>query len=158
MQGQRYNAAGVPQGGQFQVNSYTTNDQFAPKIASDADGDFVVVWPSSGSGGDTSAFSVQGQRYSAAGAPQGGQFQVNSYTTGTQTTPAIATDADGDFVVVWRSDGASSGDTSTSSVQGQRYAASGAAQGGQFQVNTYTSSYQNSPAIASDSDGDFVVV
>jgi hypothetical protein len=67
----------------------------------DADGDFVVVWHSLGSGGtDTSDFSVQGQRYDAAGSAQGSQFQVNTYTTNVQFAPSVAMDADGDFVVV----------------------------------------------------------
>ena len=158
VQGQRYSAAGTPQGAQFQVNSYTTSDQLSPEIASDADGDFVVVWQSNGSsGGDTLNTSVQGQRYSAAGVPQGAQFQVNSYTTSHQRYPAVASDADGDFVVVWRSEGSAGGDTSYSSIQGQRYSAAGATQGAQFQVNSYTTSSQASPAIASDVDGDFVV-
>ena len=158
VQGQRYSAAGVPQGAQFQVNSYTTSDQLSPEIASAADGDFVVVWQSNGSsGGDTLNTSVQGQRYSATGAPQGTQFQVNSYTTSHQRYPAVASDADGDFVVVWRSEGSGGGDTSYSSIQGQRYSAAGATQGAQFQVNSYTTSSQSSPAIASDVDGDFVV-
>ena len=126
VQGQRYSPAGVPQGAQFQVNSYTTSFQRAPAIASDPDGDVIVVWHSLGSSGsDTSTESVQGQRYSASGAPQGAQFQVNSYTTGTQSFPAIATDANGDFVVVWQSSGSSGGDTSARSVQGQRFVVTG---------------------------------
>ena len=158
VQGQRYSAAGVPQGAQFQVNSYTTSTQFNPAIATAADGDFVVVWESNGSdGGDTLATSAQGQRYSAAGVPQGAQFQVNSYTTSAQIYPAIASDADGDFVVVWQSNGSSGGDTSSLSVQGQRYSAAGVPQGTQFQANSYTTSSQRVPAIASDADGDFVV-
>ncbi|MDQ1347796.1 MAG: large repetitive protein, partial [Acidobacteriota bacterium] len=133
VQGQRYSAAGVPQGAQFQVNSYTTNSQSAPRIASDTDGDFVMVWHSNGSsGGDTSAWSVQGQRYSAAGVPQGAQFQVNTYTTSYQLSPAIASDADGDFVVVWDSFGSSGGDTSSYSVQGQRFRVTGDLSGRAF--------------------------
>ena len=159
VQGQRYSAAGAPQGVQFQVNSYTTSDQLSPEIASDADGDFVVVWRSEGSaGGDTSYSSIQGQRYSAAGATQGAQFQVNSYTTSSQASPAIASDADGDFTVVWQSAGSSAGDSSGLSVQGQRYSAAGVPQGVQFQVNSYTAGDQRSPAIATDAAGDFVVV
>src|SRR5262245_39803235 len=75
----------VPVGPQFQVNTYTTSFQQRPSVAADADGDFVVVWDvwdGIGSAGtDTSAQSVQGQRYASDGTPQGGQFQVNTYTT-----------------------------------------------------------------------------
>jgi hypothetical protein len=53
-----------PNGGELQVNSYTTSDQRFPAVASDASGNFVVAWHSIGSSGtDTSGFSVQAQRY-----------------------------------------------------------------------------------------------
>jgi hypothetical protein len=158
IQGQRYNSAGTAQGSQFQVNGYTTGSQYAPAVAMDSDGNFVVVWYSSGSyGNDTSGDSIQGQRYNSAGAAQGSQFQVNSYTTNNQRNPTIALDSDGDFVVVWQSFGSSGGDTASDSIQGQRYNSAGTAQGSQFQVNSYTSGYQRSPVVAIDSDGDFVV-
>ena len=149
----------VPVGPEFQVNTYTFTAQGTPAIATDAGGDFVVVWQSLGSSGrDTFASdSLQGQRYSALGAPQGAEFQVNSYTTSVQINAAIAAAA-GDFVVVWESFGSSGGDTSGSGIQSQRYSASGAPQGAQFQVNSYTPGQQRFPAIAADADGDFVVV
>ena len=43
---QRYNAAGVAQGSEFRVNSYTQNEQRYSMVAMDADGDFVVTWES----------------------------------------------------------------------------------------------------------------
>ena len=50
---QRFNAAGVAQGSEFQVNTYTTDNQAASSVAMDADGDFVVAWTSYGQdGGD----------------------------------------------------------------------------------------------------------
>jgi hypothetical protein len=159
IQGQRYNSVGTAQSSQFQVNTYTTNNQWAPAVALDSDGDFVVVWHSNGSsGGDTSNYSIQGQGYNSAGTAQGSQFQVNIYTTDFQVSPAVALDSDGDFVVVWDSRGSDGGDTDFSSIQGQRYNSAGTAQGSQFQVNSYTTSWQTSPAVALDSDGDFVVV
>jgi hypothetical protein len=33
-----------PQGSEFQVNSYTPSDQLHPAVASDAAGNFVVLW------------------------------------------------------------------------------------------------------------------
>ncbi|MEO7795814.1 MAG: hypothetical protein ABIV06_13680, partial [Thermoanaerobaculia bacterium] len=74
--------------------------------------------------------------------PLGGQFQVNTYTTSHQYQPAVATDSAGNFVIVWTSAGSSGGDTSNLSVQARRWAADGAALGGEFQVNTYTTSTQ----------------
>ena len=143
VQGQRYASDGSAQGAQFQVNSYTTNFQFGPSVAEDADGDFVVAWSSQGSPGtDSSGYSVQGQRYASDGSALGAQFQVNSYTTSSQRSPSVAGGADGDFVVVWQSQGSPGTDTSDYSVQGQRYASDGSALGAAFQANSYTTSTQ----------------
>ena len=149
--GQRYNAAGVAQGSEFPVNTYTTSRQDDPSVAMDADGDFVVVWQSSGQDGG----GIYGQRYNAAGVAQGSEFPVNTYTTGSQSSPSVAMDADGDFVVVWESYGQ---DGDGYGIYGQRYNAAGLKQGAEFPVNTYTTSYQTRPSVAMDADGDFIVV
>jgi hypothetical protein len=66
------------------------------------------VWQSAGSSGtDTDGTSIQGQRYDAGGNPVGGEFQVNSYTTGGQFMPSVAMDAEGNFIVTWNSYGSS---------------------------------------------------
>ena len=145
---QRYNAAGVTQGAEFRVNTFTTNSQVYPSVAMDADGDFVVTWVS------FAQDSVYGQRYNAAGVPEGGEFRVNSYTSFDQTSPSVAMDTDGDFVVSWRSLGQ---DGSGVGIYAQRYNAAGVTQGGEFRVNTFTTDNQSEPSIAMDADGDFVV-
>ena len=62
--GKRYRADGTELGTQFLVNSYTTNRQFLPTVASDPEGDFLVAWQSAGSpGGDASFTSIQAQRF-----------------------------------------------------------------------------------------------
>ena len=116
-------SAAVPNGSQFQVNTYTTNNQSAPSIASEGAGKFVVVWHGYGSfGADSSGASIHGERYDASGAPIGGEFQVNTYTTGGQLHPSVASSPDGkSFVVVWQSDGSAGSDTSLDSIQGKRY-------------------------------------
>lgn len=145
-----YDASGAPRGSEFHVNTYTPGDQRAPSVTSDAVGNAVVVWSS---GPDGSAGGVFGQRYDASGLPRGSEFRVNTYTTAGQPHPAVTSDAAGNFVVVWQSysDGSGYG------VFGQRYDATGVARGSEFQVNTYTTSQQSSPAVASDAAGDFVV-
>ncbi|MEH2089637.1 beta strand repeat-containing protein [Nostoc sp.] len=45
---QRYSSTGVAQGGEFQVNTETANDQSAPTLAMDGKGDFVISWTSYG--------------------------------------------------------------------------------------------------------------
>jgi hypothetical protein len=153
IQGRRYNGAGTPLGGQFQVNSYTTGAKGDPGVASDSAGNFVVVWKGGGSAGS----EIQGQRFNGMGTPQGSQFAVDTYTTGSQASPDVAVDGSGNFVVVWSSIGSPGSDVSTS-IQGQRYDSAGAPLGSQFQVNSYTTNPQFLPAVAADAAGNFVVV
>jgi Ca2+-binding RTX toxin-like protein len=82
----------------------------------DSDGDFVVTWSSYGQDGDV--YGIYGQRYSAAGVAQGGEFKVNSTTSDYQQFSTVAMDSDGDFVVTWTSNGQ---DGSESGVYAQRY-------------------------------------
>jgi hypothetical protein len=61
---------------------------------------------------------------SATGQPvaAGTEFLVNTYTTGSQSSPSIAMDSDGDFVIAWTSYGQ---DGSYVGVYAQRYNSSG---------------------------------
>jgi len=147
---QRYDAAGVAQGPEFRVNSFITLSQLSPTVAMDTDGDFVVAWSGNGLGDNLGIFA---RRFDAAGTAQGAEFLVNSFTTGNQTAPAVAMDADGDFVVAWSGSGADD----TSGVLARRYDAAGAAQGTEFLVNTYTTDGQLNPTVAMDAEGNFVV-
>jgi hypothetical protein len=139
-------ASAGPLGDEFQINSYTTGNQQRAAVAAAPGGEFVVAWSSNGSPGtDTSSYSIQARRFDAAGAPVGSQFQVNSYTTQTQTYPAIATDPNRNFVVVWESD------ENGGSIQGQRYDNTGMPLGTQFPVSTTDSAFR--PAVSMDADG-----
>ncbi len=99
--GQRYNASGIPQGTEFQVNSYTTNRQQSPDVAIDHEGDFVISWASRSQDGDRNG--VFARRYRANGVPEGSEFLINTYTTYDQGRSSVAMDADGDFVIAWES-------------------------------------------------------
>jgi hypothetical protein len=150
---QRYDAAGTPVGGEFRVNTYTTGYQYAPAVAVDARGRFVVVWHSSGQ--DGSNYGIFGQRYDAAGTALGSEFHVSTYTTDSQAAAAVSAAAGGSFVVVWQS---YTQDGSNTGIFGQRYDAAGTPIGAEFRVNSYTTSYQSRPAVALDAGGNFVVV
>jgi hypothetical protein len=162
--GRRIAASGVPSGGEFPVNSFTSGFQANPAVASDPAGGFVIVWDSNYSTGgpaDRDGDGVFGRRFDAGGSPVAPEFQVNSYTTGTQQTPAVAADGDGNFVVVWVSanfEGGTGQDGSRQGVFGQHFLSTGDRVGGEFQVNTYTTGDQTEPAIVAGPDGDFVVV
>lgn len=149
---QRFNSAGAAQGSEFRVNTYTTNGQFSPSIAMDADGDFVLTWMSEGQ--DGSDVGIYAQRFNSAGTAQGTEFRVNTYTTGHQSSPVVAMDPGGNFVIAWFSDGQDGDDYG---VYAQRYSAAGVAQGSEFLVNTYTTDAQRSPGIAMGTDGRFII-
>ncbi len=122
VQGQRYASNGAALGAQFQVNSHTTSQQSHPSVAMDSGGVFVVTWYSSESHGtDTSASSIQGQRFASNGSTQGAEFQVNTYTTSEQSGSSVASAPGASFVVAWHSQGSSETDASYQSIQAQRY-------------------------------------
>ena len=159
--GQLFASDGSLVGGEFQVNTYTTDHQYFPSVAMDADGDFVVVWDSRGSYGPDTNTSVQAQRYSANGTPLGGEFQVNSYIFGVQENARVAMTSSGAFVVVWQSTGSDGGDGGSGgkqSVQMRRFSADGMAVGGDFQVNTYTTNQQWYPDVSAIPNGEILVV
>jgi hypothetical protein len=148
--GRRYTNTGGALGVDFPISVYTTLAQSHPRVVA-SDSGFVVVWDSNQDG---SALAVMARRYDAAGNPLTGEFQVNSWTTNIQSYPAISMAPDGSFVVVWQSylqDGLRFG------VFGQRYDASGAVVGAEFQVNTFTQNHQMKPSVGSMPDGGFVV-
>ena len=114
--GQRYSSGGSPAGPEFRVNTYTTNEQTFPAVASDGGGNFVVTWTSLGA--DGAASGVFGQRYDSAGTPFGSEFRVNTHTTDVQSASGVASIGGGTFVVVWQSQGQ---DGSLYGIFGQRY-------------------------------------
>jgi hypothetical protein len=87
--------------------------------------------------------------------PNGSEFQVNTYSTSSQSYPRIAADGSGHYVVVWEG----SGDGDTTGVFARRYKSSGEPLGAEFRVNdTYTAYFQGYPAVSADDAGNFVVV
>ena len=156
VQAQRFDTNGRRLGVQFQVNTYTTGDQFAGTVASDESGNFVVVWESKGSfGTDSDGASVQARRFRAdETALDPAELQVNTYTTGDQEFAQVAVRPNGDFVVVW-----SGGPFWAYDVHARRYRADGAALDPvELQVNSYTTGDQRAPQVAASPDGGFVVV
>lgn len=142
-----------PVGPEFRVNDVVNSTAAMPAIAVAANGDFTVAWHAENVDGDELA--VMARRYSSTGAALSGDFQVNTYTNGAQQNPAIASDAAGNVTIVWGS--ASVQDGSREGVYLRRYNAAGTPISGEIQVNQFTLNVQGNPAIAMDSDGDFVV-
>jgi len=84
---QRYDSAGVVQGGEFKVNTYTGSTQYQPSVAA-YDGGFVVTWTSYGN--DGSSYGVYSQSYTNAGATVGAETRVNTTTANHQYESDVA--------------------------------------------------------------------
>jgi hypothetical protein len=149
--GRRYDAAGAALGGAFPVNVFTTGAQFGASVASDADGNAVVVWHSQNQHGPGTT-TVMGRRYDSTGAALGGEFVV-SPQTGLHYDGSVALDTDGTFVVAWAS---YVGAGTYRDVLARRFDANGPL-GEAFRVNTYTTGTQEDPSVALSPGGDFVV-
>ncbi len=148
------------------VNTTTIDDQNSPAVASDAEGNHVVVWvsydhievvdPDADEDDEPVILinaNIKGQRFDSTARPVGLEFTVNSFTDGNQFDPAVAMDADGNFVVVWSGQG--QGDLA--GVYGRAYDNLGLAVSDDFRVNQTIVDIQDEPAVAMDADGDFVV-
>ncbi len=148
-----YDGCDQCQATEFIVNTFTSGEQADPKVAVGGNGRFVVVWTSQDQDGD--GLGVFGQLYDETGLPMGAEFQVNTYTEGSQRFPRVAMAADGSFMVVWSSqdqDGSSWG------AYGQAYDPSGAPAGSEFQVSPRVVGPQIVSSVTATPDGDFLAV
>ena len=153
---QRYNALGATVGGEQQVNEQTEGSQSSGEIAALDAGRFVAVWQSatSGAAGDGSSNGIFGRLFNNMGLPEGGEFQVNATAAGSQTDPQVATLANGNFVVVWRSEGQ---DTNSGGIYGQVFSNLGVAINSEFRINDAFSGDQTQPTLIALENGGFVV-
>lgn len=144
----RFAASGAAQGGEIDVTETTGDAHGAPRVAMDAEGNFVVVWESSLHG----SYEIRARRFAADGGPRGDEIAVNAQTASSQRIPAVAMDKSGRFVVVWRSNVDGRFET-----RARRFTAAGVPQGDEFAVQPSLRGDQLVPAVAMDADGDFVV-
>ncbi len=157
---QRFDAAGVAQGGQLLLNTTTSGTQYHTNVAA-YPGGFAAVW-SNGS-------DIYLQRFDNAGTKQGLETLVStvpggaSAQAGAQYVPDVAGRADGDLVVVWSDSGGNDGNSN--GVFARIYDAATDSFGSTFLVNTTTTGQQSAgnngdhaPNVAILADGGFVVV
>jgi len=85
------------------LNTYAKGLVADPVVTALADGSAVVAWASYGQ--DGSMWGIYARKLNPSGAVAGkSEFKVNQYTQYNQRKPAVATLADGNFVVAWISE------------------------------------------------------
>ncbi len=94
----QYDEDANPLGPATQVNTFTTGRQRLPQVAAAPSGKFVVTWGSEGQDGNgLGVFAVE---FSATAVPAGGEFAVNTVTTGDQDRPVVDMD-EGGFTIAF---------------------------------------------------------
>jgi hypothetical protein len=149
----RYDSSGVPLGPPFQVNTSTLS-QFDAFVAADSAGNFVVVWQSQQYQPPV-PLQVGGRRFDASGTAQGGEFRVNTITTGSHLGPwpSVAFGPDGGFTMLWEWDEDGSG----TDVLGRTYDSDGVPVGAEFRVSMNTTGNHGRPIATAAPGGDFLV-
>jgi len=141
---------GGPGGGQFKINE-AAGAGVAIAAGTAGNNRYIAVWE----GQDESETGVFARVFDNAGNAVGSAFRVNTDTAGRQRRPAVASDASGNFLVVWQTDLAK-----TESHLFAQYLGSGGNRiGGQRALNAGAESgmVQMAPAVVASAPGRFLV-
>ena len=152
--GRKFDSAGRALTGEFLINTFAPNRQIAPRVASDAAGNFVVVWQSYNQ--DGSRWGVIGRRFNSAAAPVSGEFAISTTSYGDQRYPQVSAVPDGRFAVVWDDQPRDGHADRRFGAFGRRYDAAGNPFGPEIQLNVYTTDHQREPTVAAFGNGSFI--
>lgn len=144
-------AAGNPVA-QFPANSHTAGEQSHPDVASDAAGNFVVVWRGLGPGDEWGTWY---RLFDASGVPFGPEVALEASGNGAaDDDPVVAMHRTlGTFVAAWEHLPGTGTD-----IHARRFDAAGAPAGPIFVASSSSGADYTSPAIAMDADGDFAIL
>jgi hypothetical protein len=124
----------------------TSQSESWPAVTALGDGGFLVVW---------TVREVHGRRFNADTTPVGEDFQINTYTNGTESRTDVARNGDGRIAVVWQ-DGEESGENDE--IRGRVFDENLVAQDSDFRINTLITGVQQEPEVAEYGKGGFFVV
>lgn len=97
--GRVFDEDGDPLTAEFQINNYTNTAQNYTSVTGLNNGTFVVTWHSNGQDGNN--YGVYAQIYANNGTEIGGEFLVNTTTTGAQQVPNVVALDYGNFMISW---------------------------------------------------------
>lgn len=133
--------------------STAINSVIIDPIASLADGGYLVTYLKLSETAEN-GFDVYAQRYDAQGNPQSEGFRVNSFTQGDQANSDVIGLADGGYVITWQS---RDQDGDLNGIYAQRYDSDNQMVGPETQINVYTDSDQQRPAITELPESGYVI-
>jgi hypothetical protein len=147
---QFYDASGIAQGPNIQVNAAGAPAQNNPVIACYAYGYFLIVWEEVWYG----IPDIYAQDFSQTGNPQGASFKVNDDGGGARHThPAISANGQGNIVIAWEDERNGNLD-----IYGQRYDSALNPIGGNFRANDNGNvTSQTLPSVGIDQAGNFAI-
>ena len=123
-----------------------------PSVASNGQS-YLVAWSSYGQEGVNPSYGVFAQLMDVSGNFIGDEFRVNSYTLYQQEEVSIVSNGE-NYLVTWQSNAE---DGSGFGIYGQMLDSAGNFINDEFRLNTYTTSHQMNPAVASNGE-DFIIV
>jgi hypothetical protein len=147
----QYSVSGSSLGAEANVTTSAQHAAGYTTIDHDSTGDFTIAWSGAETGIESDIFA---RMFSVNGVASSDVFRVNTYTLEDQWQPKISMGPEGNFIIVWQS----WEQNDDWDVFAQRYDIFGQSDGGEFQVNSYSQSWQDSPDVVLDSDGNFIVV
>ncbi|MDY7095973.1 MAG: hypothetical protein SX243_23610 [Acidobacteriota bacterium] len=90
-------ANGFALGGEKTVHPAGASQRSRPALTASPDGTYLVVWEDD----DGAGRGIFGRRFDATGTALGPVQRMHRHTAGDQRNPAVATDPEGRFVVIW---------------------------------------------------------
>jgi hypothetical protein len=160
---QRFAADGSALGSNFLVSIAGGCMHYSPIVSYKDNGNFLIVWTDSNDGGEVFSKNdapkddypdIWAQLYLCDGTPVGDNFMVNEDPDDTyQTDPALAVDANGNFIIAWQDDR-----NGSYQIYLQRFQYDGTPIGTNFPVeDSMFVTDQMYPSVSMDGEGNFTI-
>jgi hypothetical protein len=153
---QVFNTSGEPLGSPVTISSGGPGLKSRPRLAERSTGDVVASWmsqygPTATPAGELGVFT---RLLSRTGQPEGSQTKVDTVTGAIGSTPALAVDPDGSYLIAWSSQKGT--DTFNTSIYGRVFNPAGAPLAAPFAITSNTVGPQGRPTVANDGQGSYL--
>jgi hypothetical protein len=138
----------------LRVNTYTKDQQINPAVAALPDGSAIITWSSYGQDGSMWGIYARKLSNKGVGSPAT-EFLVNQYKQYNQRNPAVATLANGNYVICWVSE--QERFYHSVDIYARIFTAAGAPVTDEIPINSGTN-FCDTPDVAALNDGGFTVV